>query len=90
MVESLIVNADLICSDLEKTSDERLASSQNKSTSLQGQIDLLRSHQAGQDRKIGFALAREAEEADGRLNERFGFRWFNLYYLIVICYFEAG
>ena len=59
--------------ELEKSVGDQLASSQNKVTSLQGQIDLLRSHQVVQDQRIGFALAREAEEADGRLNERLFF-----------------
>ena len=40
------------------------------SKSLTGQIDLIRSHQSCQDRRINFALAREAEEADGRANDR--------------------
>ena len=57
-------------SELERTPDDRLALQQNASTSLQGQLCLLRSHQAVQDRRINFALAREAEEADGRINER--------------------
>ena len=57
--------------ELEKSAPERFSSQQNTATAMQGQIDLIRSHQASQDRRIGFALAREAEEADGRNNERF-------------------
>ena len=64
--------------ELEKSVGDQLASNQNKVTSLQGQIDLIRSHQVVQDQRIGFALAREAEEADGRLNERFIFLIFLL------------
>ena len=70
MVDALISNADLVMADLEKSVEDRLVSARNQSTSLQGQIDLLRSHQVSQDRKINYALAREAEESDGRLNDR--------------------
>ena len=70
MVDSLMISSDQVMSELEKTPDDRLALQKNASTSLQGQISLLRSHQAVQDRRINFALAREAEEADGRVNER--------------------
>ena len=70
MVDALISNADLVMADLEKSVEDRLVSGRNQSTSLQGQIDLLRSHQVSQDRKINYALAREAEESDGRLNDR--------------------
>ena len=64
-------SCDQLMSELEKSDGERLAAHQNTSASLQGQICLIRSHQAVQDRRINFALAREAEEADGRINERF-------------------
>lgn len=70
-VEALINGADGAMSELERSTPERLSTQQNKTTSLQGQIDLLRSHQVSQDRLIHFALAREAEEADARSNERF-------------------
>ena len=70
MVNSLMISSDQVMSELERTPDDRLALQKNASTSLQGQISLLRSHQAVQDRRINFALAREAEEADGRVNER--------------------
>ena len=70
-VESLISSADQLASELEKTPEDRLSLQQNKSACLQGQIDLLRSHQASQDLRINCALAREAEESDGRMNERF-------------------
>lgn len=70
LVDSLVINSDRLMSELEKKPYDHLASHQNTSTSLQGQISLLRSHQAVQDHRINFALAREAEEADGRVNER--------------------
>ena len=70
MVDALITNSDLVLADLEKTVEDRLATGRNQSTSLQGQIDLIRFHQVSQDRKINFALAREAEEADGKMNDR--------------------
>lgn len=70
MVESLLAGADQISSELEKSSDERLALHQNRTVCLQGQIDLIRTHQATQDQRINFALAREAEDADARINER--------------------
>ena len=57
--------------EMERTTPERFSSHQNTVVAMQGQIDLIRSHQAVQDRQISFALAREAEEADGRSNERF-------------------
>ena len=72
-VESLITSAEQLASELERTSDDRLSLQQNKSACLQGQIDLLRSHQVSQDLRISCALAREAEDSDGRLNERFVF-----------------
>ena len=70
MVDALITSADQLSSELERSEPERLASQQNRSATLQGQIDLIRTHQVRQDRRINFALAREAEEADGRINER--------------------
>ena len=57
--------------ELEKTVGDQVVSSQNRATCLQGQIDLIRSHQVVQDRRINYAVAREAEESDGRINERF-------------------
>ena len=66
----MILNADQLCSELEKSEGDRLAAQQNKSTTLQGQIDLIRTHQAFQDQRINFAFAGEAEEADARANER--------------------
>ena len=69
-VDSLISNADSVMVELEKSEPDRLAAHHNKSSALQGQIDLLRSHQVSQDRRINFALAREAEESDGRINQR--------------------
>ena len=71
MVDSLISNADQLMADLERSTPDRLSTHQNRTSALQGQIDLIRSHQASQDRRINFALAREAEESDGRSNERF-------------------
>ena len=47
---------------LEKPEADRLVSHQNTAASLQGQIQLIRSHQAVQDRRINYALAQEAEE----------------------------
>ena len=70
LVESLINNADNVLIEIERPAGERLSLHQNKTTCLQGQIDLLRSHQAVQDQRINYALAREAEEADGRVNDR--------------------
>ena len=70
MVDALITSADQLSSELERSEPERLASQQNRAATLQGQIDLIRTHQVRQDRRINFALAREAEEADGRINER--------------------
>ena len=58
MVDALISNADLVMADLEKSVEDRLVSGRNQSTSLQGQIDLLRSHQAIQDRRINFAFCK--------------------------------
>ena len=69
LVESLILNADQLSSELEKTEGERLAAQQNKAATLQGQIDLIQAHQVRQDQRINFAMAREAEEADARSNE---------------------
>ena len=70
-VEALVNGADGAMAELERSTPERLSTQQNQTTSLQGQIDLLRSHQVSQDKLIHFALAREAEEADTRSNERF-------------------
>lgn len=69
-VDSLINGADMLSAEREKSSDDQLATQRNQSTSLQGQINLLRSHQVRQEQRINFALAREAEEADGRSNNR--------------------
>ena len=82
MVDSLIVSSDQLVSELERSTPDRLVNHQNKSAALQGQIDLLRSHQADQDRRINFAVAREAEEADGRNNERFYL--FSLFLLLIL------
>ena len=71
MVDSLISESDRIMAELERSTPDRLASHQNQASALQGQIDLIKSHQAAQDRRIDYAVAREAEEADGRSNERF-------------------
>ena len=68
-VESLINSSDLLMAEREKSTDDQFASQRNQSTSLQGQITLLRSHQVRQDQRINFAMAREAEEADARSNE---------------------
>ena len=57
--------------ELEKTVGDQVVSSQNRATCLQGQIDLIRSHQVVQDRRINYAVAQDAEESDGRINERF-------------------
>ena len=68
-VDFLVTSVDQLMLGLEKTESDRLVLHQNVSASLQGQIQLIRSHQAVQDRRINFALAREAEAADGRLND---------------------
>ena len=70
LVDTLITTSDQLMAELEKSAPERLSSHQNAAVAIQGQIDLIRSHQANQDRRISYALAREAEEADGRSNER--------------------
>ena len=70
LVESLLSSSDAILIEIERPVGDRLSLQQNQTSSLQGQIDLLRSHQAVQDQRISFALAREAEEADRRINER--------------------
>ena len=69
----MINSSDAIMSELEQSPEDRLSLHQNRSTTLQGQIDLVKSHQVLQDLKINYALAREAEESDGRLNDRFIF-----------------
>ena len=71
LVDFLVTSCDQMTSEIERSEGDRLAAHQNTSASLQGQISLIRSHQAVQDRRINFALAREAEEADGRVNDRF-------------------
>ena len=63
--------ADSILSELDRSTPDRLSTQLNQTTSLQGQIDLIRSHQASQDLLINCAIARESEESDGRINERF-------------------
>ena len=70
-VDGLISQSDAMLEELEKTVGDQVVSSQNRATCLQGQIDLIRSHQVVQDRRINYAVAREAEESDGRINERF-------------------
>ena len=79
LVESLLAGADQVSSELERSTDERLALHQNKSACLQGQIDLIRTHQAVQDQRISFAVAREAEDADARANERCFFSFLLLF-----------
>lgn len=71
LVDGLISHSDSMMEEFEKSVGDQLATGQNKVTSLQGQLDLLRSHQATQDRRINYSIARSAEEADGRVNERF-------------------
>ena len=71
LVDSLVTGSDQIMAEFDKSESDQLATHQNVASSLQGQISLIRSHQAHQDRRINFALAREAEETDGRINERF-------------------
>ena len=71
LVDGLISHSDAMMEEFEKSVGDQLATGQNKVTSLQGQLDLLRSHQATQDRCINYSIARSAEEADGRVNERF-------------------
>ena len=62
--------ADQVMAELERSTPDRLSSQQNTVRALQGQIDLIKTHQACQDRRISYAVAREAEEVDGRSNER--------------------
>ena len=71
-MDNLVTVSEQLMAELEKAPD-RLAAHQNATTALQGQIDLIKSHQVCQDRRIGYALAREAEEADGRSNDKFEF-----------------
>ena len=61
-VDALITNTNQLMAGLEKPEADRLVSHQNTAASLQGQIQLIRSHQAVQDRRINYALAQEAEE----------------------------
>lgn len=75
----MINSSDAIMSELEQSPEDRLSLHQNRSTTLQGQIDLVKSHQVLQDLKINYALAREAEEADGRLNDRFVYFLFSCF-----------
>ena len=82
LVDSLVTSCDQLVSELDKSEGDQLAAHQNTSTTLQGQISLLRSHQAVQDTRINFALAREAEEADGRINERY-FQFFVFVFLLI-------
>ena len=70
LVEAMVVAADQVSSELERSEGDRLVASRNQAATLQGQIDLICHHQVKQDRRISFALAREAEEADGRMNAR--------------------
>ena len=79
-VEALVTASDSLMSELEKDTPDRLATQMNQATSLQGQIDLIKSHQASQDRLINCALAREAEESDARINERFVIESFKYLY----------
>ena len=69
-IEALVTGSDMLASELEKSAGDQVSSHQNRATTLQGQIDLIRSHQSVHDRRLDFALAREAEESDGRLNKR--------------------
>ena len=69
-VDSLLASADQVMAGLERSAGDQLSSHQNRSTCLQGQIDLIRSPQVAQDQRISYAVAREAEVSDGRLNER--------------------
>ena len=87
-VEALVNGADGAMAELERSTPERLSTQQNQTTSLQGQINLLRSHQVSQDKLIHFALAREAEEADTRSNERFAcFSFFSAVIFLLVCLF---
>ena len=63
--------SDSIMLELGRSTPDRLSTQLNQTASLQGQIDLIRSHQASQDLLINCAIAREAEESDGRVNDRF-------------------
>ena len=71
LLEFLINSSDAVLAELEQTPDERLSLHQNKAATLQGQIDLLKSHQLTQDLRLNYTTARQAEESDGRINERF-------------------
>ena len=79
-VEALVNGSDSIMSELGRSTPDRLSTQLNQTTSLQNQIDLIRSHQAAQDLLINCALAREAEESDGRINERFHFFFTSCFY----------
>lgn len=70
-VESLLNHSDLLMAEREKSAEDQLVSQRNQTSSLQGQITLLQSHQIKQDQRISFALAREADIADARSNEGF-------------------
>ena len=69
-VEALVSSSDELMVELDKETPDRLSAQLNQTQSLQGQIDLLKSHQASQERRINFALAREAEGHDVRINEK--------------------
>ena len=96
-VDFLVTNADQLMIAREREHSDQLSSHQNQSTVLQGQIDLIRSHQVVQDRRINYALAREAEDADARLNERFVwfvFRFVLYWFFVFLClsffYFQVS
>ena len=83
-MEALLTGSERVVAELEKSTPDRLVTQHNQVVSLQGQIDLIRSCQEDQGRQIHFAMAREAEEADSRVNERFHFVCFTpLYYYFV-------
>ena len=88
-MDNLVTVSDQLMAELEKAAPDRLAAHQNATTALQGQIDLIKSHQVCQDRRIGYALAREAEEADGRSNDRFEFPPFVEFFAQFIYFFQV-
>ena len=83
-MEALLTGSESVVAELERSTPDRLATQQNQFVSLQGQIDLIRSGQESQGRQINFSLAREAEEADGRSNERFPILLFFCFFIFLL------
>ena len=69
-VDHLFCSSETVMRQLSEDMDDRMARSINRTTAVEGRVDLIRRDQARSDQRINVVVARAAEEADALANER--------------------